>query len=309
MEKKKSIWKSKEKINNLNGIVRVMDVKITNIYSNVGQPEKNLKGDHGNSFLIEFGSEKILFDLGWKGDILLHNLNELKINADEISKIIFSHGHMDHTKALPAFLKLRDPGKKITIIGHPRIMEKKKAKMFGLRLIKIGFPKLSKIMKSMINFQFSKEPIKINEFLTFTGEISERPDKDGTHKRMLHNNNGVWESDPLLDDASLVLETRDGLVIIGGCMHTGILNTCRFVHNLFNGKKIIAIIGGTHMVGFNEEEVEYVAKELEEKYGTPKLHLNHCTGEKAIKQLNGIFGSEIVLPCLVGTFFTYECQN
>jgi len=284
-----------------------MDVKITNIYSNVGQPEKNLKGAPGNCFFLEFGSEKILFDLGWKGDILLHNLDELNINVDKIGKIIFSHGHMDHTKALPAFLKLRRSSIKITIIGHPNIIEKKRAKRFGVRFYNIGFPNLSKNMKSMINFQFSKTPVKINEFLTFTGEITERPDKDGTHKIMLHKNNGVWESDPLLDDASLVLETKDGLVLIGGCMHTGILNTCRFLNNKFDRKKIIAIIGGTHMVGFNEEEVEYVAKELEEKYGTPKLYLNHCTGEKAIKQLSRIFGSELVVPCPVGTTLTYDC--
>ena len=284
-----------------------MDVKITNIYSNVGQPEKNLKGSYGNGFYLEFGSEKILFDLGWNGKVLLHNLNELNINVDEIGKIIFSHGHMDHTKALPAFLKLRDPSKKITIIGHPSIMERKKIKILGLRLLSISFPKLTDKMKSIIDFQFSKDPVKINEFLTFTGEIVERPDKDGTHKKMLHFKNGVWESDPLLDDASLVLETKGGLVIIGGCMHSGILNTCKFVNKMFNGKKIVAIIGGTHMEGFDAKEVEHVAKELKEKYGLPMLYLNHCTGKKTIRQLRNKFGSEVVVPCLVGTTLIYNC--
>ena len=65
-----------------------MDVKITNVYSNVGQPEKNLKGAYGNGFYLEFGSEKILFDVGWKGKVLQHNLNELNINVDEIGNII-----------------------------------------------------------------------------------------------------------------------------------------------------------------------------------------------------------------------------
>ena len=284
-----------------------MDVKITNIYSNIGQLEKNLKGAYGNGFYLEFGSEKILFDLGWNGKVLLHNLNELNINVDEIGKIIFSHGHMDHTKALPAFLKLRDPTKKITIIGHPSIMEKKKLKLVGLRLLSLAFPKLTDKMKSMINFQFSKDSVKINEWLTFTGEINERPDKDGTEKKLLHFKNGIWESDPLVDDASLVLETKDGLVIVGGCMHSGLLNTCKFVNNMFDGRKIIAVIGGTHMMGFDAKEVEHVAKELEEKYGLPKLYLNHCTGKKAIEQLSLKFGSEIVIPCPVGTTLIYNC--
>ena len=284
-----------------------MQVKIINIYSNVGQPEKNLKGAYGNGFYLEFGSEKILFDLGWKGKILLNNLNELNINVDEIGKIIFSHGHMDHTKALPAFLKKRDSSKKITIIGHPSIMERKKVKILGLRILNIGFLKLTDKMKSMIDFQFSKDPVKINEFLTFTGEITERPDKDGTEKVMVHFINGAWEPDPLLDDASLVLETKDGLVIIGGCMHSGLLNTCKHVSKMFNGKKIIAIIGGTHMMGFDAKEVEHVAKEVEEKYGLPKLYLNHCTGEKVVAQLRDKFGSEVVMSCPVGTTLTYDC--
>ena len=120
-----------------------MDVKITNIYSNIGQPEKNLKGAYGNGFFLEFGNEKMLFDLGWKGKVLLHNLNELNINIDEIEKIIFSHGHMDHTKALPAFLKSRDPSKKITIIGHPAILERKKIQLLGMRLLSLAFPDLT----------------------------------------------------------------------------------------------------------------------------------------------------------------------
>ncbi len=284
-----------------------MQVKITNVYSNVGQPNRNLKGGYGNGFYLKFGSEKILFDVGWRGKVLLHNLNELNINVDEIGKIIFSHGHMDHTKALPAFLNLRDPSKKIKIIAHPSIMDEKRAKILGLRLINIGFLKLTDKMKSMVDFQFSKDPIKINQFLTYTGEINNRPDKDGTEKTMIHFKNGVWELDPLLDDVSLVLETKGGLVIIGGCMHSGLLNTCNYVNKMFNGKKIIAIIGGTHMMGFNAKEVEYVANELETKYNLPKLYLNHCTGEKAIRQLRDIFGSEIVIPCPVGTTLTYDC--
>ncbi|MHA1718986.1 MAG: MBL fold metallo-hydrolase [Promethearchaeota archaeon] len=284
-----------------------MDVKITNIYSNIGQPEKNLKGAYGNGFFLEFGNEKMLFDLGWKGKVLLHNLNELNININEIEKIIFSHGHMDHTKALPAFLKSRDPSKKITIIGHPAILERKKIQLLGMRLLSLAFPDLTDDMKSKVEFQLSKDPIKINQFLTFTGEIKDRPEKDGTEKKLLHFKDGSWEKDPLLDDASLVLETKDGLVIIGGCMHSGLLNTCNFVNRMFNGKKIAAIIGGTHMMGFDKKEVDHVADELEQKYGTPKLYLNHCTGEKTIEQLKERFGPEIVVPCPVGTVLTYDC--
>lgn len=65
--------------------------------------------DWGFAALIEGLEKTILFDTGTKGDILLKNLEALKIDPSRIDLIVISHAHGDHTGGLPAVLKKR-PG-------------------------------------------------------------------------------------------------------------------------------------------------------------------------------------------------------
>jgi hypothetical protein len=44
-----------------------MKAQILNLYSNEKEMDSGLKNDHGQSFLISIGEEKILFDFGQKG--------------------------------------------------------------------------------------------------------------------------------------------------------------------------------------------------------------------------------------------------
>jgi len=282
-----------------------MKVKVLNVFNNNVIPKSSLKGKHGNAFYLEFENEKILFDTGSNGPIFLHNLRELQISPDSIDKIIFSHGHDDHTLGLEDFIRARSIEEKISVIGHPLIKEKKYLKILGLRISYIGYPKLEPDVENKINYILTKEQFQINEFLYTTGEIQDRPFKDGTAKYMVHNENGKWVKDPLLDDLSLVLKTENGLVLICGCCHSGLLNTCAHAVERFNAS-ISAIIGGTHMMFSSRKELSKVATILEEKYNTPQLYLNHCTGKKKIKFFEKYFSSDIVKPCLVGTELTFN---
>lgn len=162
------------------------------------------------------------------------------------------------------------------------------------------------MLKQQVQFISAKEPFEVIPHLTTTGEILDRSEKDGTEpRRAWHKSHGKWESDPIVDDLSLVLEAQDGLVIIGGCCHAGILNTCAHVSKMFD-ERIHAFIGGSHMLHFTRDEVSHVADVLEQTYGPPQLYLNHCTGKKTMAQVREQFGSEIAHDCRVGTELTYE---
>ena len=71
-------------------------------------------------------------------------------------------------------------------------------------------------------------------------------------------------------------------------------------------RKIKAIIGGTHMLKYSEEDVDHVGDVLEKTYQTPEMYLNHCTGQKAIDQLRNRFGSDIVHDCFAGSELAFE---
>jgi 7,8-dihydropterin-6-yl-methyl-4-(beta-D-ribofuranosyl)aminobenzene 5'-phosphate synthase len=140
-----------------------------------------------------------------------------------------------------------------------------------------------------------------------SGEIpaAERPEKLGVASQAFHKVDGHREWDPVIDDLSLILQAKEGLVIVNGCCHAGLLNTCARATKLFS-KKIKAIIGGTHMVEYSTEDVKHVGDDLENMYGTPELYLNHCTGKEAIEQLRTRFGSAIVHDCFAGSELTFE---
>ena len=65
---------------------------------------------------------------------------------------------------------------------------------------------------------------------------------------MLQKQNGKWIKDKVMDDLSLVCDTDNGLVLICGCCHAGLLNTLNKIEKKWPDKKIDAVIGGTHMM-------------------------------------------------------------
>lgn len=278
-----------------------MDVKILNVYNNEVPPGKGLKGGHGESFHITLGDKEVLFDVGWKGRNLMHNVRRLGINVHKIDKLVLSHGHRDHTGGLKAFLKARIVSTPIQIIAHPDALEPKSVKIL-LFHIPMGLPKLAKGLTEKLEFHLAKKSIEVTPKLFTTGEVlvTERPEKPGIVTGAFHKVDGKREWDPVVDDLSLVLQTKDGLVIITGCCHAGLLNTCAKATRLLNDK-IKAILGGTHMLEYSREDVDHVGNVLESLYGTPELYLNHCTGRRAIEQLRNRFGSDVVHDCHVGT--------
>ncbi|MCF8111713.1 MAG: MBL fold metallo-hydrolase [Desulfobacteraceae bacterium] len=74
-----------------------MNLKI--VYDNESLPGFG-KG-WGFSCLIELEDEKILFDTGWDGKILLANLRKFNTELKDINRLVLSHGHWDHIGGLP----------------------------------------------------------------------------------------------------------------------------------------------------------------------------------------------------------------
>ncbi|PLX12740.1 MAG: hypothetical protein C0598_05530, partial [Marinilabiliales bacterium] len=157
---------------------------------------------------------------------------------------------------------------------------------------------------------------QISNNIYTSGEITERPEVDGTEKMAFHRENGKLVKDPILDDLSLIISTKEGEIIIAGCAHSGILNICKQVKET-TGRKIIAIIGGTHMVSYSPEEVLHVIITLKKKYDNPDLFLNHCTDKLPIPFVKKTKAFDIVREnqaegkvekCYVGTKLTYECN-
>jgi len=82
-------------------------MKVTIIYDNTSS-RPDLQADWGFSALIQVKERNILFDTGANGDILLSNMEKLKVNIKEIEDVFISHPHWDHTGGLSSFLQLNN---------------------------------------------------------------------------------------------------------------------------------------------------------------------------------------------------------
>ncbi len=78
-------------------------MRVTIVYDNTAF-RKDLQADWGFSALVEAKGERILFDTGGSGSILLSNMRRLGISPNEIDHVFISHAHFDHTGGLSAFL-------------------------------------------------------------------------------------------------------------------------------------------------------------------------------------------------------------
>jgi len=287
-------------------------IEIINCYSNLAMPGTKLIGKHGQSFLLKVDNDQILIDTGADGPTLLHNMKILDIHPNDITHLIITHGHFDHTDGLPDFLNVRTKSEPLPIIAHPLFREDKRLKILFIDKAK-GFPNLTAEQEGKITFILSKEPYSINSKVKTTGEITVREERDGVEPLMKHMVDGKHEIDPVLDDISVVIDTSAGQVVVTGCAHAGILNIIKKVKQLSN-KPIISIIGGTHMVRYSKEEVLATGEQFVQKFDNPDLYLNHCTDKlpsKLLKQTKTIdilkekYGEKIK-TCYVGTKITYD---
>ena len=138
-----------------------------------------------------------------------------------------------------------------------------------------------------------------------TGEISERPEPEGRSTRHFVPDGDGWQPDPYRDDMSVVIETQEGIVVICGCCHVGLLNTLvAHVKRTFR-RPIIAVLGGTHLVDADEAYLQHFVEVLRDRYDPPHLYLNHCTGERAYVTLANAFGDRVNC-CPVGMTLTFD---
>jgi 7,8-dihydropterin-6-yl-methyl-4-(beta-D-ribofuranosyl)aminobenzene 5'-phosphate synthase len=100
--------------------------------------------------------------------------------------------------------------------------------------------------------------------------------------------------DELLDDQAISISTEQGLVVITGCAHRGIINTLYHAQQITGVKQIHAVFGGAHLNEASEERILRTITALKE-LDVQKLGLCHCTGLDALYLMAHEFGDKFIL--------------
>jgi 7,8-dihydropterin-6-yl-methyl-4-(beta-D-ribofuranosyl)aminobenzene 5'-phosphate synthase len=114
-------------------------------------------------------------------------------------------------------------------------------------------------------------------------------------KNTMMINKGVYTTGQLgkgIKEQSLILKTREGLVIITGCAHPGIVEIVEHVRKFFK-ENIYLLIGGFHLMNKSPGEINNIAEQLD-KLGVERIAPCHCSGDNARKLFRQHYGKNYI---------------
>ena len=248
--------------------------------------------EHAVSILVELpNGHRWLVDTGTT-DVFLENAKRMGANLDNLKGIAISHGHDDHTGGLTFYPRLKG---KPPIYGHPYIWHKSYQIKTGAPVRITGMPYLARKYAAP-SFHPLNNTAKLDENLYFFTDIPRPPGSFAPIKGNFFNEDGTGPV-PLIDDATVVIKTPRGLVVIFGCGHAGYTNILTAIHKEFPKEKLLAVIGGLHLMNANEKVLaEAVAYTNSIKADGFSFYGGHCTGDNAIKYFKEKFGEKAIKP-------------
>ena len=243
--------------------------------------KRGLLAEHGWACWVETPACRVLFDTG-QGPALLHNARQLGISLETADAIVLSHGHYDHTGSLSAVLDLAPAAR---VFVHPRAFEAKYSCSPGSPARYIGMPGDRVNLPSRIADRLvpTSAPVEIAPGLQVTGEIPRTNDIEDAGGPF-YLDEACVHPDPLVDDQALVIREGDGVVVVLGCAHAGVINTLEYVKQLTGGAPVRAVLGGMHLGAASRERIEWTIEEIRRRK-VPQVVAAHCTGPNAFASL------------------------
>ena len=260
-------------------------------------------GEWGFSALVEVDGRQILFDTGARPRTVLENARELKIDLSRVTEVILSHNHGDHTGGL---LTLRKELSKQNRLALSRAHVGRGA--FYRRPSPDGEQNQLLVDKAAYEatggtFVEHDGPAEIAPGVWLTGPVPRvHPERNWSDIGKVETPGGLVE-DTIPEDQSLVFDTAQGLVLLSGCGHAGVINTVEYARKIVRAAPLQAAIGGFHLFILDDEKLGWTIARLRE-LGIVHLLGAHCTGIEAIYRFRnaGLDRKHCVVAAVGSTF-------
>lgn len=119
----------------------------------------------------------------------------------------------------------------------------------------------------------------------------------------------VWTTDVLeglLAEQALYVETAEGIVVVTGCAHPGVVELTRSAQRA-SGEPVHAVLGGFHMAGMSQTEIGQVIDGLRD-LRVRGVGPSHCSGDAAREAMREAFGNDY-LDIGVGARLTFPAAE
>lgn len=245
-------------------------------------------GEWGFAALVEVDGKRILFDTGARPETVLNNASEMRVNLSNITDVILSHNHGDHTSGLLAlrrhFAKLDAQAFSRAHVGSGIFLSRPNGDREGNNVLRLK----AEYEASGGKFVEYNGPREIAPGVWLTGPVPRvHPERNwgvGGSAGQLKRADGTMAEDTIPEDMSPVIDTEEGLVLISGCGHAGIVNTIEHARKKIRSAPVHTAIGGFHLFAASDATLDWTADKLKE-FGLASMMGAHCTGIEAVYHL------------------------
>ena len=275
-----------------------MGWKLTTLIENHMDKEEKYINEHGLSILIESTEIeppiRLLMDTGQSG-LFYDNAEKMGISLRDINAVVISHAHYDHAGGVEKLIR-EVPVRKM-YVGKNFFQEKYYKKKDGtLKDIGISFTR-EDLEKHFVEVYEIKEDMQhFFPGITLYRNFEHTVEYELLNPRFFVKEiNGDYTKDNFMDEVALTLDTEEGIIVITGCSHPGIMNILKTIKKR-SGKKIYGVVGGTHLVEADEERLRKTMSDLKD-LDIKFIAVSHCTGEDNLDIIKENFGEKFIFNC------------
>ncbi len=272
----------------------------------VGQPAGI--GEWGFAALVEADGHQVLVDTGSHRDTVALNLKELKIDLSAVHEVILTHNHWDHVGGLLTLrreLMKKDPAAlSVVHVGKGIFYSRPGPQGEGNEMIAIRKEFESTGGKFIEHDSWSE----LFPGAWLTGPVPRKfPERNyglpGGALGKVQTPEGLVD-DNVPEDQSLVLNAPQGLVVITGCGHAGIINILTDAGGKFQDRPVYGVVGGIHLFTAADDQLDWTGDKMKE-FRVANLLGAHCTGIEAVYRLRqrvGLTRKTAVVATVGSTF-------
>lgn len=247
-------------------------------------------GEWGFAALLEVDGRQLLVDTGARPETVLANAREMKIDLSPVQEVVMTHFHGDHTTGLMTLrneMKKRNPAALSVVHEATGFFYSRPAADGG---------EVNNMIAMRPQYEATGgrfvEHDRVTEIMPgvwLTGPIPRKyPERNWSGAGKMRTSAGLVE-DTVPDDQSIVVNTSEGLVVITGCGHAGIVNILTATDQAFDHTKVHAVIGGLHLFEAKDEQVDWTADQMK-SFGVRYLVGAHCTGIESLYRMRNRIG-------------------